>query len=148
MENWYDETPCRGLEFVFDMDPDITRKVDANTKHLMAMAIEVCESCPVRAECLADALQYREQEGIRAGLTPRQRMKLVSPSVLSWSDRQAKILSERLRLKNEKDNQHGLNSPSWRRGCDCAICRYTSTAEQEIAAREALNERSRRSRAK
>ena len=36
-------------------------------------AREVCGRCPVRAECLADALETRERFGIRGGLTPEER---------------------------------------------------------------------------
>jgi WhiB family redox-sensing transcriptional regulator len=36
-------------------------------------AREVCGRCPVRRECLADALETKERFGIRGGLTPEER---------------------------------------------------------------------------
>lgn len=43
-----------------------------------ADAIEICETCPVRQECLEDALtlQISDDHGIRGGLTPEQRRGL------------------------------------------------------------------------
>lgn len=39
-------------------------------------AKKVCRRCPVRAECLADAVAHREQWGIWGGLTIRERRPL------------------------------------------------------------------------
>lgn len=41
----------------------------------------VCMRCPVRAECLDDALTRREPYGIFGGLTPRERAKLLRGAV-------------------------------------------------------------------
>lgn len=40
-------------------------------------AVRVCRGCPVRVECLTEALATGEQYGIRAGLSERQRRRLV-----------------------------------------------------------------------
>ena len=40
-------------------------------------AKQVCVSCPVRAECLEDALERREYRGVRGGLSARERQTLV-----------------------------------------------------------------------
>ena len=39
-------------------------------------AKRVCQSCPVRSECLEDALRHNEGFGIRGGLTERERRHL------------------------------------------------------------------------
>jgi hypothetical protein len=37
----------------------------------------VCGSCPVRTDCLVDALIARETQGVRGGLNERERRSLV-----------------------------------------------------------------------
>lgn len=39
-------------------------------------AKSLCAECPVRAQCLADALEHGEQWGIWGGLTTNERKKL------------------------------------------------------------------------
>ncbi|HIT74915.1 MAG TPA: WhiB family transcriptional regulator [Candidatus Avipropionibacterium avicola] len=45
-----------------------------------------CEDCPVRAECLADALDNRIEWGIWGGMTERERRALLrrNPEVANW----------------------------------------------------------------
>lgn len=49
-------------------------------------AREVCFECPVRLECLVDALDNRIQYGVWGGMTERERRALLrrAPSVESW----------------------------------------------------------------
>jgi WhiB family redox-sensing transcriptional regulator len=46
----------------------------------------VCRGCPVRTECLADALDNRVEFGVWGGLTERERRALLRrrPDVSSW----------------------------------------------------------------
>ncbi|HVA60740.1 MAG TPA: WhiB family transcriptional regulator [Mycobacteriales bacterium] len=46
----------------------------------------VCLGCPVRTECLADALDNRVEFGVWGGMTERERRALLRrrPSVTSW----------------------------------------------------------------
>lgn len=46
----------------------------------------VCEGCPVRLECLADALDSRMDFGVWGGMTERERRALLRrrPEVRSW----------------------------------------------------------------
>jgi WhiB family redox-sensing transcriptional regulator len=46
----------------------------------------VCFGCPVRTECLADALDNRIEFGIWGGMTERERRALLRrrPNVVSW----------------------------------------------------------------
>ncbi len=50
-------------------------------------AREICFSCTVRTECLADALDNRIQFGVWGGLTERERRALLrrTPEVDSWA---------------------------------------------------------------
>jgi WhiB family redox-sensing transcriptional regulator len=49
-------------------------------------AKSVCRGCPVRTECLADALDNRVEFGVWGGLTERERRALLRrrPDVASW----------------------------------------------------------------
>lgn len=42
----------------------------------MAHAIAICKQCPVKADCLDDAIDGKLEHGIYGGLTPRQRRRL------------------------------------------------------------------------
>ncbi len=47
----------------------------------------VCMSCPVRTECLADALDNRIEFGVWGGMTERERRALLKryPDVTAWA---------------------------------------------------------------
>ena len=49
-------------------------------------AMAVCGACPVRAECLAEALDNEIEWGVWGGLTERERRALLRkrPNVTSW----------------------------------------------------------------
>ena len=49
-------------------------------------AREVCLDCPVRVDCLVDALDHRIAFGVWGGLTERERRALLrrNPEVASW----------------------------------------------------------------
>ncbi|QDB78094.1 WhiB family transcriptional regulator [Georgenia sp. 311] len=59
-------------------------------------ARELCFRCPVRMECLADALDAHVTFGVWGGLTERERRALLRryPEVASWTER----------LKDEDDD--------------------------------------------
>jgi WhiB family transcriptional regulator, redox-sensing transcriptional regulator len=52
------------------------------------VARQVCAGCPVRVECLADALDSRTDFGVWGGATERERRALLRrwPDVPSWRD--------------------------------------------------------------
>lgn len=56
-------------------------------------AREVCFACPVRLECLVDALDNRIQFGVWGGMTERERRALLrrAPTVESWKETLAEI---------------------------------------------------------
>ncbi|WP_231988525.1 WhiB family transcriptional regulator [Nakamurella panacisegetis] len=49
-------------------------------------AAKICQACPVRLECLADALDNQIEYGVWGGMTERQRRAVLkkSPEVTSW----------------------------------------------------------------
>jgi WhiB family redox-sensing transcriptional regulator len=66
VKNWPSQAACRGAE--------------------QKRAKAVCMGCPVRTECLADALDNRTEFGIWGGMTERERRALLRrrPGVVSW----------------------------------------------------------------
>ena len=60
----------------------------------------VCTGCPVRTECLADALDNRVEFGVWGGMTERERRALLRrrPTVTSW-----RRLLETARTEYERD---------------------------------------------
>jgi WhiB family transcriptional regulator, redox-sensing transcriptional regulator len=63
---WRDRAACAG------MDPDLFFPADND----FGVARAVCSGCPVRVECLEDALRYpklADQWGMFAGLLPSER---------------------------------------------------------------------------
>lgn len=63
-------------------DPDVLFQRGAAQN----LAKVVCRACPVRMECLADALDNRVEYGVWGGMTERERRALLrrSPQVSSW----------------------------------------------------------------
>ena len=76
VEDWTMAAACRG------MDPDELFVQGAAQNR----AKSVCNSCPVRTECLADALDNRVEFGVWGGMTERERRALLRrrPEVQSW----------------------------------------------------------------
>jgi WhiB family redox-sensing transcriptional regulator len=76
VDDWTIVAGCRG------MDPDELFVQGAAQNR----AKVVCATCPVRTECLADALDNRVEYGVWGGMTERERRALLRkrPDVRSW----------------------------------------------------------------
>jgi WhiB family transcriptional regulator, redox-sensing transcriptional regulator len=74
--NWIASAACRRS------DPDALFVQGAEQHRAKA----VCQGCPVRTECLADALDNGIEFGVWGGLTERERRALLRrrPNVTSW----------------------------------------------------------------
>jgi WhiB family redox-sensing transcriptional regulator len=78
-------------------DPDLLFQRGA-AQNLAKM---VCRNCPVRTQCLADALDNRVEYGVWGGMSERERRALLRrrPDVTSWarlfSDATASIVQQR-----------------------------------------------------
>lgn len=75
-EDWSSFAACR------NGDPDALFVQGAAQNRAKA----ICMGCPVRAECLADALDNRIEFGVWGGMTERERRALLRrrPDVRSW----------------------------------------------------------------
>ena len=87
-EDWTLQAKCRGME-------DALFPEGANQKR----ARQICMDCPVRNECLVEALDNRIEWGVWGGMTERERRQLLRQrtDIVSWSevilgDRQGKSL--------------------------------------------------------
>ena len=66
---WREQAKCA------ETDPEAFFPPPGTTPHA---AFRICASCPVRAECLTDALTRRDNAyGVLGGLTANQRRKLL-----------------------------------------------------------------------
>ena len=76
-DDWTRFAACR------DTDPDQLFVTGAAQHEAKA----VCKGCPVRAQCLADALDNRVEFGVWGGMTERERRALLRrrPEVTSWA---------------------------------------------------------------
>ena len=74
--DWSKDARCRTA------DPDELFVQGAAQNRAKAM----CMGCPVRTECLADALDNRVEFGVWGGMTERERRALLKrrPDVTSW----------------------------------------------------------------
>ena len=65
----------------------------------------VCFSCPVRTECLADALDHRIEFGVWGGMTERERRALLRkrPNIQSWRRLLEAARNEQLGVPSEDD---------------------------------------------
>ena len=69
MTDWMESAACVGLGHLFFLEPGESS----------APAKKICAACPVRDECLADALTHPEPwHGIFGGMSPRERRRLAA----------------------------------------------------------------------
>jgi WhiB family transcriptional regulator, redox-sensing transcriptional regulator len=87
LNDWESRAACHDLpiEWFFGTEPEHWRRrtdegasKSARTKAQTAQAKEVCGRCPVRAECLAWALDQRIEYGIFGGATEHERRQLLA----------------------------------------------------------------------
>jgi WhiB family transcriptional regulator, redox-sensing transcriptional regulator len=78
MSNWASYAACRTA------DPDDLFVQGAAQNRVKSL----CLRCPVRTECLADALDNRVEWGVWGGMTERERRALLRrrPNVASWRE--------------------------------------------------------------
>ena len=76
VSTWAAQASCAGLH------TDVL--FGNNTEQRVAAAL--CQGCPVRLQCLAEALQDRLEFGVWGGLTERERRTLAKrhPEVTNW----------------------------------------------------------------
>jgi WhiB family redox-sensing transcriptional regulator len=71
---WRALAACKGQTAKMFPEPDDEAGIVA--------AKAVCEGCPVRALCLADALDMGEEDGVWGGMTGPERFELLAQAIL------------------------------------------------------------------
>lgn len=69
--NWHEQAACYGLKTNMFYYADLERGPIKTLRIQMAKA--VCNTCPVKAECLADAMLRHDNHSIQGGTTPEER---------------------------------------------------------------------------
>lgn len=79
-EHWCDHAACLGTMLELWFGPEGYAEPKDQARWRQRRATEVCATCPVRTDCLAEELirPIGEQHGIRGGLTPRGRERLLA----------------------------------------------------------------------
>jgi WhiB family redox-sensing transcriptional regulator len=81
--SWRKEAACRGhsSDLFFPPDPLDDEDEDGprrrETRRMYRQAIRICNSCPVRQECLDYALDFPEPYGMWGGLTRPERANIL-----------------------------------------------------------------------
>src|SRR5882757_7072508 len=77
------------------------------------VAKRICRSCPVRYECLADALDNRIEFGVWGGMTERERRALLRrhPQVPSWRKMFEAALARDLESKDNESKDYESTDP-------------------------------------
>lgn len=63
-----------------DVDPDLMHPHDRD-RYGQQKAKDVCDGCPVAAKCLGNAIETNDWNGIRAGMTGKERRAYASRQV-------------------------------------------------------------------
>lgn len=69
--SWHDAAACRGEDLWLFFGSDGERSAEREIRE--AEAKKICIGCPVREECLDQALSRPERAGIFGGLNPEER---------------------------------------------------------------------------
>lgn len=72
--DWRPRAACRG------QDPEIFYPTSGEPRR---DAIIICHKCPVRTECLNEAIDFGDNHGIWGGTTPNERKNLVRRAIRS-----------------------------------------------------------------
>lgn len=96
-DNWRESAQC------ITADPDALFVRGA----LQHEAKRLCRSCPVRTECLAEALDQRIEFGVWGGMTERERRALLRrrTHVVSWRDLLETARDEQVRTRSAVSRQ-------------------------------------------
>lgn len=108
MTDWMESAACVGLGHLFFLEPGESS----------APAKKICAACPVRDECLADALTHPEPwHGIFGGMSPRERRRLAAEMDLP---KPIRIIQHGTVSGYDRERRQGL--------VPCVLCREARNA--------------------
>lgn len=74
--DWIEQSSCRAYEITATDDPWHAEGSSRAERAKQRIALDICARCPVKDQCLTDALGDELQYGIRGGLTAPERTRL------------------------------------------------------------------------
>lgn len=75
---WYSDAACANMAPMFDGAGSEGHHATNQDLAVERAALAVCwRSCPVRSECLLDALENNVEYTLRGGYTPKQRQRIL-----------------------------------------------------------------------
>lgn len=84
-ETWGDSALCMQTDPEAFFPANKAYADEYNGYNNYSEARKICAECPVKGECLADALMTGDVEyGMRGGLTPRERMGILATKVATY----------------------------------------------------------------
>jgi WhiB family redox-sensing transcriptional regulator len=69
--SWHEQAACAGLDTNMFYYANLERGPAKMLRIQMAKA--VCNTCPVKTKCLANALEHQDNHSIQGGTTPEER---------------------------------------------------------------------------
>lgn len=76
-DHWTELANCRGMnleDFYIGTTDDKGWHASRNTAHLAGLRT-ICRACPVRDQCLEDAIDTFDRHAFRGGMTPPERRR-------------------------------------------------------------------------
>lgn len=89
-------------------DPELFFPQTWQSSTQIQQAKSICKVCPVKAECLAEALREEYNDGIWGGLTPAERSRLMGAGDVRWRSNRRRLpikLGETNVIRITKENQ-------------------------------------------
>ena len=75
-QNWRDHANCRGTALALFFHPEGERDPERSRREARAKAF--CRGCPVRSECLQEALADNNSYGTWGGMSERERRQVIA----------------------------------------------------------------------
>jgi WhiB family redox-sensing transcriptional regulator len=109
-QHWTEDARCRNIEdpdiFFPPRDKELYKSIASHAK-TYCLGVNGKSACPVKAQCLWDAVRYNEQHGIWGGMSHRERNALVR----KWSRnfKQQMTLEEYIFQLDNKEYKNGAS---------------------------------------
>lgn len=96
---WHQHALCRGMDQNIFYPAEVAdRDLRVTARAVYTEARKICLECPVRSECLAEAIEQGEiHYGMRGGLSPSERRALILTDENRWQRAQRDRVNRRLR---------------------------------------------------
>jgi WhiB family redox-sensing transcriptional regulator len=81
--SWQDDAKCRGMDTELFYYPHLIR--GPQRRAYAARAKAICKDCPVKLQCLKDAIDRDDRSSIQGGASPEDRGVISSETSPNWS---------------------------------------------------------------